>query len=182
MPKELAFHVQCSSLTPAGVVRSSLRRAAVGEGAEAHDLQPGEVFGGCRRGRRRWGARSAVRRRGGVFLGACRRGQRRRGLQLYQLRAAWGATVQLSGIWLGLWVSASGGAAQSASMFIYPEPNAKRKIHFPDLRTHNTPSSSNAQDQGAQSAKRRAPIRQKTLATPPQRGPAPVLQRVAYSK
>ena len=36
----------------------------------------------------------------------------------YQLRAAWGATGQLSGIWLGLWASASGGAAQSASMFI----------------------------------------------------------------
>jgi len=29
-----------------------------------------------------------------------------------------GATGQLSGIWLGLWASASGGAAQSASMFI----------------------------------------------------------------
>ena len=29
-----------------------------------------------------------------------------------------GATRQLSGIWLGLWASASGGAAQSASMFI----------------------------------------------------------------
>ena len=42
----------------------------------------------------------------------------RGGLQLYQLRAAWGATGQLSGIWLGLWVSASGGAAQSASIFI----------------------------------------------------------------
>ena len=51
---------------------------------------------------------------GGVFLGACPRGRRRRGL-----RAAWGATGQLSGIWLGLWVSASGGAAQSASIFIF---------------------------------------------------------------
>ena len=29
-----------------------------------------------------------------------------------------GATRQLSGIWLGLWASAFGGAAQSASMFI----------------------------------------------------------------
>ena len=104
-----AFHVQCSSLTPAGVVWSSLRRAAAGEGAEAHDLQSGEVSGACRSGRRRWGARSAVRRRGDVFLGACRRGRRRGGLQLYQLRAAWGATGQLSGIWLGLWVGASGG-------------------------------------------------------------------------
>ena len=53
-----------------------------------------------------------------MFLGACRRRRRRGGLQLYQLRAAWGATGQLSGIRLGLWVSASGGAAQSASMFI----------------------------------------------------------------
>ena len=50
MLNELALHVQCSSLTPAGVVWSSLRRAAAGEGAEAHDLQPGEVFGACRRG------------------------------------------------------------------------------------------------------------------------------------
>ena len=90
-----AFHVQCSSLTPAGEAWSSLRRAAAGEGAEAHDLQSGEV------------------------LGACPRGRRRGGLQLYQLRAAWGATGQLSGIWLGLWVSASGGAAQSASIFIF---------------------------------------------------------------
>ena len=66
-----------------GDVRSSLRRAAAGEGAEAHDLQPGEVLGACRRERRRWGARSAVRRRGDVFLGACRHGRRRGGLQLY---------------------------------------------------------------------------------------------------
>ncbi len=50
--RELAFHMQCSSLTPAGVVRSSLRRAAasegsarvgVGEGAGARDLQSGVV-------------------------------------------------------------------------------------------------------------------------------------------
>jgi hypothetical protein len=73
-------------------VCSSLLRAAAGEGAAAHDLQPGEVFGACRSGRRRWGARSAVRRRGDVFLGACRRGRRRGGVQLYQLRAAWDAT------------------------------------------------------------------------------------------
>ena len=53
-----------------------------------------------------------------MFLGACRRRRRRGGLQLYQLRAAWGATGQLSGIWLGMWVSATGGAAQSASMLI----------------------------------------------------------------
>ena len=76
-------------------------------------------FGARRRGRRRWGARSAVRRRGDVFLGACRRRRRRGGLKLYQLRAAWGATGQLSDIWLGLWVSASGGAAQSASIYLH---------------------------------------------------------------
>ena len=99
-----------SQVTPAGVVWSSLWRAAAGEGAEAHDLQSGEVFDACRSGRRRWGARSAVRRRGEVFLGACRRERRRGGLQLYKFQAAWGATGQLSGIWLGLWVSASGGA------------------------------------------------------------------------
>ena len=56
-----------------------------------------------------------------MFLGACRRRRRRGGLYLYQLWAAWGATGQLSGIRLGLWVSASGGAAQSASMFTSPK-------------------------------------------------------------
>jgi len=66
-------------------------------------MQPGKVFAACRRGRRRWRARSSVRRRGDVFLGACRAGRRRGGLQLYQLRAAWCASGQLSGIWLGLW-------------------------------------------------------------------------------
>ena len=35
-----------------------------------------------------------------------------------QLTLNRGATRQLSGIWLGLWASASGGAAQSAFMFI----------------------------------------------------------------
>ena len=91
-------------LTTAGAVWSSLWCAAAGD-AHTNDLQPGEVFGACRRGRRRWGARSEVRRRGDVFLGACRRWRRRGGLQLYQLRAAWGATGQLSGIWLGPWVA-----------------------------------------------------------------------------
>ena len=37
--------------------------------------------GACRRRRRGRGARSAVRRRGDVFLGACRRGRRRGGLR-----------------------------------------------------------------------------------------------------
>ena len=37
-----------------------------------------------------------------------------------QLALRWGATGQLSGIRLGLWASASGGAAQSASMFMGP--------------------------------------------------------------
>ena len=72
-------------------VRSSLRRAPVGEGAEAHDLQPGEVFG-LSRGRKRAAAcRSTTRRRGDVFLGACRRGRRLGSLnhlQVYSL-ASW---------------------------------------------------------------------------------------------
>ena len=78
-----------------GDVRSSLRRAAAGEGAEARGLQPGEVSGACRRGRRRGG------------------------LQFYYLRTARGATGQLSDIWLGLWVRVSGGSAQSASMSMH---------------------------------------------------------------
>ena len=65
---------------------------------------------------------------GDVFLGACRRRRRRGGLQLYQPRATWGATGQLSGIWLGLWVSASGGAAQSASIFIKPRAQVVDKV------------------------------------------------------
>ena len=50
--------------------RCSVKFSSARGGAEAHDLQPGEVFGACRSGRRRWGARSAVQRRGDVFLGA----------------------------------------------------------------------------------------------------------------
>ena len=136
-----------------GDVRCSLRRAAVGEGAKRDEVcSPatcGVLFGARRwararrrtifsparcsarvgvSGRRRWGARSAVRCRGDLFLGACRRRQRRGGLQLYQLRAAWGATEQLSGIWLGLWVRASGGAAQSASMFISLSSGLRRAL------------------------------------------------------
>jgi len=57
------------------VAKFSSARVGEGEGAEANDLQPGELFGACRHGRRRWGARSAVRRRGDVFLGACRHEQ-----------------------------------------------------------------------------------------------------------
>ena len=48
--KLCTLHVHCSSLTPAGVVWSSLRRAAAGEGAEAQDLQPVEALGACRVG------------------------------------------------------------------------------------------------------------------------------------
>jgi len=70
--------------------------APAGEGAEAQDFQPGEVFGVSAWAKAWWPV----------------------ALSLYQLRAAWGATGQLSGIWLELWGSASGGAAQSASMFI----------------------------------------------------------------
>ena len=100
-----------------GDVRSSLRRAAAGEGAEAHDFQPGDVRSSLRRAAAGGGAEAHDLQPGEVLV-ACRRRRRRGGLQLYQLRAAWGATGQLSGIWLGLWVSASGGAKQSASMSI----------------------------------------------------------------
>ena len=103
----------------------------MGEGAKRGKVSE-VLFGARRRAKARSATRSAARRRaeffsargggrgrgGDVFLGACRRRRRRGGLQLYQLRAAWGATGQLSGIWPGLWVSASGGAAQSASIFI----------------------------------------------------------------
>jgi len=43
--------------------------------------------------------RSTARRRGNVLLGACRRGRRRGGLQLYRLRAAWGATDNWAAQW-----------------------------------------------------------------------------------
>ena len=103
----------------------------MGEGEGAKRGKESEVpFGARRRATARSATRSAARRRakfssargggrgreGDVFLGARRRRRRHGGLQFYQHRAAWGATGQLSGIWLGLWVSASGGAAQSASM------------------------------------------------------------------
>ena len=70
-------------------MRSSHWRAAAGEGAEAV----------C----------SSARVGVGEGAGACSS----------TTSAAWGATGQLSGIRLGLWVSTSGGAAQSASMFIF---------------------------------------------------------------
>ena len=57
-------------------------------------------------------------------------------LGLYRLRAAWGATGQLSGIWLGLWASAPGGAAQSASMFMghaKPRCSLSRRRWLPSM-------------------------------------------------
>jgi len=49
-----------------------------------------------------------------------------------------GTTGQLSGIWLGLWGSASGGAAQSATMLIilprYAKPLHATKSIFFDFR------------------------------------------------
>ena len=80
-----------------------------------------------------------------MFLGACRRRRRRGGLQLYHLRAAWGATGQLSGIRLGLWVSASGGAAQSASMFI---ENALGSVIIDVLMKCSPSFRANGSDQG----------------------------------
>jgi len=96
-------------------VQSSLRRAQAGESAEANDLQLGEVFGACQRGRRYGGlqavglqpgvevicssarigvgesavaCRSTARRRGDMFLGACRRGGTR-DVSHSQERAKW---------------------------------------------------------------------------------------------
>ena len=98
MMKELAFHVQCSSLTPAGEVWSSLRRVAAGEGAEARGLQSG-VVAMC----------SSAR----VYLWAKARRP-----------AALPTPGGLGRYWAAQWhltravgKSASGGAAQSASMF-----------------------------------------------------------------
>ena len=82
-------------------VRSSLRRAAAGEGAEARDLQPGDVRSSLRRAAAGEGAEAHDLQPGEVLV-ACRRWRRRGGLQLYHPRAAWGATGQLSGNWLGL--------------------------------------------------------------------------------
>ena len=80
-----------------GDVRSFLRHAAAGEGAEANYLQPGEVFGACRRGRRRGG------------------------LGLYQLQAARGATGLLRKWHLARAVGKRfRGAVQSTYMFSTP--------------------------------------------------------------
>jgi len=102
---------------PKAVVGAAGPGAVAGEGEEAHDHSPEKFSARVGVGEGAVTCRSTARRRGDVFLGACRRGRRRGGMQLYQLRAAWGATGQLSGIWLGLWLweSASGGAAKSAS-------------------------------------------------------------------
>ena len=116
-----------------GDVRSSLRQCG-----EVCSPATCEVLFGARR-------RERARRRticSPAMCSACRRGRRRGGLQvhspaswrcfprrvsawakarwpvLYQLRAASGATGQLSGIRLGLWASASGDAAQSAYILI----------------------------------------------------------------
>jgi len=54
-----------------GDVRSSLRRAPAGEGAEAHDLQPSEVLGAyVRYGSRRPTRRPAPHFTGAFFTGA----------------------------------------------------------------------------------------------------------------
>ena len=52
--------------------------------------------------------------------------RRRRFFAAHAEIARGGATEQLSGIWLGLWVSDSGGAAQSASIFISKRLNLER--------------------------------------------------------
>ena len=57
------------------------------------------------------------------------------------LRRRWGSG-QLSGIWLGLWASASGGAAQSASLFMrfaFPAPNRQLPIKYFGQSPHDNP-------------------------------------------
>jgi hypothetical protein len=116
-----SFHVQCFSLTPAGVVFFGTRRRArarrrticspercsarvgVGEGAGARGLQSGVVA-------------MCSSARVGVGEGAEASSSTNSG-------RPGRATGQLSGIWLGLWEGASGGAAQSASIFIDIPPN-----------------------------------------------------------
>ena len=73
-------------------------RVGVGEGAGARGLKSG-VVAMC----------SSARVGAGEGAEACS--------SINFGRPDWGATGQLSGIWLGLWVSASGCAAQSASIF-----------------------------------------------------------------
>ena len=117
-----AFHVQCSSLTPAGVVCSSLRRAAAGEGAAAQDLQPGEVPGACRSGE---GAGARGLQSGEVAMCSSARvgvGEGAEACSSINSGRPGTPLGQLSGTWLGLWVRASGGAAQSTSMFIWTGP------------------------------------------------------------
>ena len=53
-----------------------------------------------------------------------------------------GRTGQLSGIWLGLWESASGDAAQSASMFIWHRHISQRTYNTAVFIPHSFSSSS----------------------------------------
>ena len=71
-----------------------------------------------------------------MFLGACRRRRRRGGFQLYQLRAAWGATGQLCGIRLGLWVSRFRGCrAKRLYLHIGLPPKGRFIADGPEART-----------------------------------------------
>jgi len=126
------------------VAKFSSAQAGVGEGAKRGEVCSQAtcevLFGARRRARARRRTICSPARclaRVGVGEGAGARGLQSsvvpvcssarvgvgKGAEAYSsisFRAAWGATWQLSGIWLGLWVSASEGTAQqSASMFIY---------------------------------------------------------------
>ena len=111
---------RCRRRAAPEVLNDSARSLQPGDVRSAHVVAKLFVARSAARRRAKFSsARGGGRGRGGdLFLGACRRRRRRGGYQLYQLWAALGATGQLSGIWLGLWVSTSGGAAQSVSMFI----------------------------------------------------------------
>ena len=104
-------------------------RVGVGEGAGARSPQFGVVAmcsSGVGEGAGARGLQSGV-------VAICFPARFGGGEDAAQLRAAWGATGQFSGIWLGLWVSASGDAAQSASIFILS--NQKPNKGVTDERT-----------------------------------------------
>jgi len=133
--------------------RSAARRRAefssAGEGAEAHDMQPGEVFGVSAWAKAR---RPAGPQPGVVFLGASRRGRRLGGLSSLQVHspASWRCLPRRASAWAKAWwlvaLSAAQwhlaravgkrfrGAAQNVSMFMLsseessklPDPSAVR--------------------------------------------------------
>ena len=97
-------------------MRSSLRRAAAGEGAERTICSPVRCSArvGVGEGAGARGLQSGI-----VVMCSSARVGVGEGAGACSSINSGRATGQLSGIWLGLWISAFGGAAQGASMFTY---------------------------------------------------------------